>query len=96
MRGLLFEHGEPDHAALRGGLRILREADLRGSLARIDCPALVLLGERDTLVPIAAGEALAAALPHGTLRLMPGAGHAPFLSHPEAFAEAVSDFLNLL
>lgn len=94
LRGRLFEYGEPDHAALRGGLRILREADLRGSLARIDCPVLVLLGERDTLVPAAAGEALAAALPRGRLRMIPGAGHAPFLSHPGPFHEAVSAFLS--
>lgn len=93
LRGQLFEHGEPDHAALRGGLRILREADLRGALHQIECPALVLLGERDTLVPVAAGEALAGALPRARLQRLPGAGHAPFLSHLDAFVAAVSDFL---
>ncbi|GAB6042790.1 pimeloyl-ACP methyl ester esterase BioH [Endothiovibrio diazotrophicus] len=90
MRARLFEHGEPDHAALRGGLRILREADLRGALAHIDCPTLVLLGDRDTLVPTAAGEALVAALPHARLEVMAGAGHAPFLSHSESFVEQVA------
>ena len=38
-------------AALRAGLDILRDADLRGELPDIKQPALVIAGERDKLTP---------------------------------------------
>lgn len=78
----------PHPAALRGGLAILREADLRPRLASVRVPALVVHGLRDRLVPPAAGRHLAVRLAAGW-RPIPGAGHAPPVSHPEAVARAV-------
>lgn len=94
LREGLFAHGAPQPQALAGGLDILRSADLRPLLPTITQPALVVHGSRDTLAPPAAAEYLAAALPHGRLALIEGAGHAPFLSHPEAFVTAVREFLD--
>lgn len=94
LRELLFTHGEPDPAALAGGLEILRSADLRPALADIKQTTLVLHGERDTLAPLAAAEYTAAQLPHSRLDVIKGAGHAPFISHPEAFVSAVKSFLH--
>ena len=54
----------------------------------------VPLGERDTLVPAALADVLAPRLPAAEFALMAGAGHAPFLSHPEAFLEILQQFLN--
>jgi pimeloyl-[acyl-carrier protein] methyl ester esterase len=51
----------------------------------------VIAGGRDALTPPAAGEWLAHALPRGAFRLIPGAAHAAFLSHPEAFVDAIAD-----
>ncbi|MFO7593201.1 MAG: pimeloyl-ACP methyl ester esterase BioH [Pseudomonadota bacterium] len=93
LREALFAHGEPDPQALAGGLEILRSADLRPALAAIAQPTLVLHGERDTLAPLAAAEYTAAHLPHGKLEVIEGAGHAPFISHPEQFLAAVEGFL---
>jgi pimeloyl-[acyl-carrier protein] methyl ester esterase len=93
LREALFAHGEPDPRALAGGLEILRGADLRPALRRIAQPTLVLHGARDTLAPLAAAEYTAAQLPNGTLAVIEGAGHAPFLSHPEQFLAAVEMFL---
>lgn len=93
LREALFAHGEPDPQALAGGLDILRRADLRPALAAIAQPTLVLHGERDTLAPLAAAEYTAAQLPHGTLQVIAGAGHAPFISHPVEFLAAVEAFL---
>ncbi len=92
LRAELFQHGEPQLAALRAGLAILRDTDLRATLAGIDAPTLVLHGSHDRLTPPAAGEFLAAQLPRARYRLLHGAGHAPFLSDPEAFATAVAEF----
>lgn len=94
LRESLFAHGEPDPQALAGGLEILRSADLRPALAAINQPTLVLHGERDTLAPLAAAEYTAAQLPNGRLKVVAGAGHAPFISHPESFIRAVVEFLH--
>ncbi|MGB5541751.1 MAG: 3-oxoadipate enol-lactonase, partial [Gammaproteobacteria bacterium] len=52
-----------------------------------------LMGERDTLVPQAAGRATSALLPGARLALIEAAGHAPFISAPEAVAALLRDFL---
>jgi pimeloyl-[acyl-carrier protein] methyl ester esterase len=89
LRALLFARGEPSPRALAAGLDVLRRADLRAELAEIGQPALVIAGERDRLVPAAASRRLAVALPRGRYVGLPDAGHAPFLSHPEAFLAAL-------
>ena len=93
LRARLLEHGEPDAAGLRAGLEILRTADLRASLENIDCPALLLMGERDTLVPVTAGRAASELLPDARLEVIVGAGHAPFIAQPEMVAARVRRFL---
>ncbi|HEY0634721.1 MAG TPA: pimeloyl-ACP methyl ester esterase BioH [Gammaproteobacteria bacterium] len=93
LRDELFAHGEPHPEALAGGLEILRGADLREHLAAIQQPVLVIHGERDTLAPIAAAEFTARSLPHGRLLAIPGAGHAPFISHPDQVVAALLEFL---
>jgi pimeloyl-[acyl-carrier protein] methyl ester esterase len=92
LRTELFQHGEPQLAALRAGLAILRDTDLRAMLAGIHAPTLVLHGSHDRLTPPAAGEFLAAQIPQARYQLLRGAGHAPFLSDPVAFAAAVEEF----
>ncbi len=93
LRAVLAGADEPTPAALRAGLRLLAETDLRAELAGIGVPALVVHGGRDRLAPPGAGEYLAAHLPAARLAAIAGAGHAPFLSHPEATWRAVADFL---
>lgn len=92
LRARLFERGEPAPGVLAATLGMLTANDLRSDLARIDVPALVIGGERDALVPVAATEQLAAALPRGTHVAIPGAAHAPFLSHRRAFVDAHASF----
>jgi pimeloyl-[acyl-carrier protein] methyl ester esterase len=93
LRHQLFARGEPDPAMLRAALGTLARADLRNDVARIAIPTLVVAGECDTLAPPEASAWLAQALPAAELLRLPGAGHAPFLSHPEAFRDALLGFL---
>jgi len=93
LRGHLSSHGEPDPRALAAGLAILRDADLRVELARIDLPTLVIAGEHDRLTPPAAGRAIATALPCARFQLVERSGHAPFLSHPAEVLAEVRGFL---
>jgi pimeloyl-[acyl-carrier protein] methyl ester esterase len=93
LRRRVLVAGELDNAALRAGLRILREADLRSDLPRIRMPALVIAGERDALVPPAAAAALATGLPQARAQVIERAAHAPFLSHLDEFSSEVRNFL---
>ena len=89
----LFSRGEPDGAALQHGLEILRDTDLRAQLKVIVHKALVIAGERDKLIPLAASIFLAQSLPAAHLVKIAGAAHAPFLSHPDIFVQHVTDFM---
>lgn len=93
LRATLHAGGSPQLAGLRAGLDILRSTDLRGEAAQLQCAALLLMGERDTLVPIAAGQATAQLLPHAQLTVIEAAGHAPFISAPDNVANALQRFL---
>lgn len=93
LRNALFSRGEPEPDALRAGLDILRDCDLREALPRIAQPALVIAGERDTLTPPDASRHLAERMPNARLALMLGAAHAPFLSHPDRFVACIKGFL---
>lgn len=94
LRAVLAEGGDPAPTALREGLRLLAETDLRAQLTGIGVPALVLHGGRDRLAPPGAGKHLAAHLAQARFALIPPAGHAPFLSHPEEIWSALEPFLH--
>jgi pimeloyl-[acyl-carrier protein] methyl ester esterase len=94
LRERLFSRGEPDMVALRAGLNILRDVDLRSELQDIKQTALVIAGERDKLTPPEASLYLAQAMPSARLVEVAGAAHAPFLSHPEFFVEQIKRFLH--
>lgn len=93
LREFLFSRGEPDMDALRGGLEILRDADLRSALPQIKQTALVIAGERDKLTPPEASYYLAQTMPNARVVEIKGAAHAPFLSHRDEFVEQVEEFM---
>jgi len=94
LRASLSSRGEPDPDALRGGLEILRDLDLRDALPKIKQPALAIAGERDRLTPPGASHYLAQAMPNARVVEIKGAAHAPFLSHREEFVKNVLDFMD--
>ena len=95
LRTSLAARGEPDPRALAAGLDILRRTDLRATLPGIATPALVVAGEHDRITPAEAGRRLAALLPAARHVEIARAGHAPFLSHPDAVLRPVADFCAL-
>ena len=94
LKNRVFARGEPSPKALFGALVLIRDADLRGEIGAIAQPALVVSGARDTLALPGAGCWLADHLPDARYALIPGAAHAPFLSHADAFAAALDAFLD--
>ncbi len=61
-------------------------------LHRIDCPAMVVCGDRDPFVPPEHAAALARQLPDGRLFVVPECGHEVPARRPGLFNEAVSGF----
>jgi pimeloyl-ACP methyl ester carboxylesterase len=67
--------------------------DSRPTLATIDVPVLVVVGDDDRLTPPADSEAMAEALPRSRLVRVPDAGHLLVLEQPEAVAGELVRFL---
>lgn len=83
-----------DRDALLSGLDALETVDQVRQLQSIQCAALWICGERDLVTPAAASGTAAARMPRAKYVMVRGAGHAPFLSHPDAVFGALDDFLH--
>ncbi len=77
----------PSPAALLDALAVLRSTDQRDMLPGVTCPTLWLTGERDRLCPPGAARWAAGNQPRGRVSCLPGAGHAPFVSHQDALLD---------
>jgi len=92
LRELMSDDLPPEQMTLDAGLAYLRDTDLREEATGLSQDVLWLAGERDTLVPVAAEKSIQALIPNLTTRVFQGAGHAPFLSHSDAFIKVMKDF----
>lgn len=79
----------PPVDVLNGGLEILRTVDLRESLSSLTLPFLRLYGYLDGLVPRKVVPLLDALWPESESLIFARAAHAPFISHPDAFCQAL-------
>jgi pimeloyl-ACP methyl ester carboxylesterase len=66
----------------------------RNSIAGLGCPVLLIHGERDRLVPVAAARSAARAHPSWSLVELPGVGHVPMIETPRECADAILTWLN--
>jgi pimeloyl-ACP methyl ester carboxylesterase len=80
-------------AAYFAAMGALARFDARGQVAAIRQPTLIVAGDRDSTVPLAAKLALAAAIPGARLLVVPGSGHATPHDRPAIFNRAMLDFL---
>ncbi|MEJ2141549.1 MAG: pimeloyl-ACP methyl ester esterase BioH [Gammaproteobacteria bacterium] len=91
LREIIFAKETPARDVLSEGLAILQQTDLRQLFNNIGLPILLLGGERDTLVPSQALHELEKNTNVEAL-IISKAGHAPFLSHVDQCAEAITGF----
>jgi pimeloyl-ACP methyl ester carboxylesterase len=85
---------EQPMAALVVALETLRDRpDSRETLATIDVPVLVAVGEDDVLTPPADAEELAARIPAARLVRVAGAGHLAPVERPDAVTRALLELL---
>ena len=90
LKNVVLAQPAPSLAVLNAGLEILKTADLRAPLENLTLPFLRLYGRLDGLVPRAISPLLDERLPHSSSHIFPKAAHAPFISHPELFCEALT------
>lgn len=81
-------------AAAQRGMAARR--DSMAMLADIKCPTLVIGGSQDSLSPPAVAEAMQARITQARLRIIEDAGHLPNVEQPEAFNDAITDFVGSL
>jgi pimeloyl-ACP methyl ester carboxylesterase len=62
-------------------------------IRRVRCPVLLIHGERDRLVPVAAARKVAAANPEWETAFLPDVGHTPQLEAPEVVVDLATDWL---
>jgi 3-oxoadipate enol-lactonase len=72
---------------------MLERQDSTPLLNQMSCPALVIVGAEDTLTPPAEAEAMRDQLVRSRLVVLPSAGHLSNLETPDAFSQALADFL---
>jgi pimeloyl-[acyl-carrier protein] methyl ester esterase len=94
LQQLAFSRDAPDPHALKDGLAILLQENIRQRLPDIKCPTLFVYGQNDRLVPKASGRDVSALLPDATQHMINRAGHAPFLSHRPEFMQTITNFLD--
>lgn len=82
-----------DPEAIQSVMRGLIAFDLRGRLATIRVPTLVVLGSEDRLTPRAHAEYLCRVIPGSRLEIVDGAGHIPHLEAPDVFTRLLLGFL---
>lgn len=72
-----------------------RRPDQQRTLRRVRIPALILAGEKDSLVTPRRQELMLSSMPYAQMQVIPEAGHMPQLEQPEAVNLILSDFMNL-
>jgi len=93
LRHAVLARGAPDPRVLGEGLQLLETTDLRQVLPTLAVPSLWLAGRRDRLVNPAAVQTAANLTPCARALTLAHAGHAPFLTHADAVAQALQAFV---
>ena len=81
---------ESDDGVVHTGLKACNEyQEGLEHAAKVSCPALLILGERDMMTPVRATHALAEAIPNVETMVFPGAGHALLSERPDPVLDAL-------
>lgn len=70
--------------------------DVRHRLSEIDVPALVVVGSRDILTPLATAETVAEGLPNAEFVVFDGVGHMPMLQRRDEVTRLIERFVENL
>lgn len=77
---------------LATGQRLLPEIKAPFRFAEVDCPVLLVWGERDRMVSSKGAELVIAGIPETRVELLPRCGHCPQIEEPDRLAELLAGF----
>jgi pimeloyl-ACP methyl ester carboxylesterase len=72
---------------------IIERMDSRPYLAKIFCPTMIVVGEEDSVTPLAIASEMASLIHASTLEIIKDSGHLPPLEQPEVSTELIKVFL---
>lgn len=93
LKAALKETATPEQIMLQQGLDVLEHSDLRLALKNLSQPITAILGQRDTLIPVAVGQQMQQLNPRLSLHILDKAGHVPFLTHTDELLELLGEFM---
>lgn len=70
--------------------------DRTPDLPKLAMPVMIILGEKDSIIPAEMGKAMALACRQGALKLIPGAGHLATMEEPAVVSQVLADFASRL
>lgn len=88
----MAESNSPN-AVSAAALALISRTDTSADLAKINVPTLILQGEFDSVIPMAAAKSLNEKIKNSVLAVIPNAGHLSNLENPAAFNEQLLVFL---
>lgn len=95
LRAIFMEQvQQADSRVYKTVLRELALVDLRKDLAKIHVPTLVISGEKDSTVPLRSQKDLVERIPGARWEVIPGAGHAVIVDHPQEFNQVMLAYLS--
>jgi 3-oxoadipate enol-lactonase len=77
-------------------LALATRTDTTASLSAIRVPTLILVGEKDSITPVSAAQALHERIVKSELHIIPNAGHASNVENALVFNQHLRDFLHRL
>ncbi len=80
-------------AAIGGAYALANRPDYSSLLNQIKVPTLVLVGEQDSIYPVAVSQMLQKAIPNAKLAIIPGAAHAAIYENADASNQAILDWV---
>jgi pimeloyl-ACP methyl ester carboxylesterase len=97
---LMRERGNLGRQSSRAFLQAVRSLGLRmadprfwARMKKVVAPTLVVHGELDRLIPVAAARELVRRMPDWSLEIIQGVGHVPMMETPDVFLKVVNQWL---
>ena len=93
LKNEFIESRDENKSGMQSALNVLKKADLRNDVKKIDKLTLIITGNKDRLTSTKASVWLYETIKGATLKEIKGANHMPFISHKETMTASVKKFL---